>query len=262
MFGKVEAPQRLPSDYLADLERRGYTIMDGCLSAAMVVNVKANVQRVRERMLADPDTLEGLRQQINCTHDGMFEEPWRDLLARTPAIVRGATHPVALWLIRRFLGDELHFGHPPSFQITRPAKQLLDNLPIGGWHSDYPNPLSPQRPSHVNHLEYDQIAAGEDIDPATDPTFGPFQRMDREITEAGFPGWQDRKYRLGVQFNICVTDFTASNASTQFLLGTHQSDQHAPNELNVASTVAGVGIHKDVTQFEAPAGAALIYDSR
>ena len=27
-------------------------------------------------------------------------------------------------------------------------------------------------------------------------------------------------------------------------------------------TVAGVGIHKDVTQFEAPAGAALIYDSR
>ena len=29
-----------------------------------------------------------------------------------------------------------------------------------------------------------------------------------------------------------------------------------------APTVAGVGIYKDVTQFEAPAGAALIYDSR
>ena len=103
----------------------------------------ANVQRVRERMLADPDTTEGLRKQIKVTHDGMFEEPWRELLAHTPAIVRGATHPVALWLIRSFLGDEVHFGHPPSFQIMRPAKKLLDNLPIGGWHSDYPNPLPP-----------------------------------------------------------------------------------------------------------------------
>ena len=232
MFGKVEAPKRLPSEYLKDLENQGYTIMDGCLSAAAVLNVKANVQRLRERMLADTDTPEALRKQINFTHDGVFEY---ELLDQTPAIARGATHPVALWLIRSFLGDELHFGHPPSFQIMRPAKKLLDDQPIGGWHSDYPNPLSAQRPSHVNHLEYDQIAAGEDIDPATDPTFGPFQRMDREITEAGFPGWQDRKYRLGVQFNICVTDFTAHNASTQFLLGTHGSREHAPNELNSVS---------------------------
>ena len=87
----------------------------------------------------------------------------------------------------------------------------------------------------MNNLEYEKMEVGEDIDPAIDPTFGPFQRMDREITEAGFPGWQDRKYRLGGQFNICVTDFTANNASTQFLLGTHRSREHAPKELNSVS---------------------------
>lgn len=68
--------------------------------------------------------------------------------------------------------------------------------------------------------------------------------------------------RLGVQFNICVDDFRRDNGATQFLPGSHLAG-HGPDESwNRGGTRLGQGLHKDVEQMLAQAGAAILYDSR
>ena len=84
---------------------------------------------------------------------------------------------------------------------------------------------------------------GEEIDVSTAPEFEAYRRLDREIVEAGFPNWQERQYRLGVQFNICVSDFAAGNASTtgphlawaRFALETHGQPERAKRMLQLRS---------------------------
>ena len=104
---------------------------------------------------------------------------------------------------------------------------------------------------------------GEEIDVSTAPEFEAYRRLDREIVEAGYPNWQERQYRLGVQFNICVSDFTAGNASTMFVLNTHKLAEHTPDQVEINRQLEmGDGLFAGAIQFEAPAGAAIIYDSR
>ena len=71
-----------------------------------------------------------------------------------------------------------------------------------------------------------------------------------------------RQHRLGVQMNLCVTDFRADNAGTQYVVGSDKDPLAPHDELNAVPTEAGVGIFKDVAQWEAEAGCAIIYDSR
>jgi len=67
---------------------------------------------------------------------------------------------------------------------------------------------------------------------------------------------------FGVQFNFCIDDFRADNAGTQFVPGSHALCRRPPPEFNEGGTRMGEGVHKDVQQFQVPAGSALIYDSR
>ena len=72
-----------------------------------------------------------------------------------------------------------------------------------------------------------------------------------------------RQHRLGVQMNLCVTDFRADNAGTQYVVGSDKDPLAPHDELNAVPTEAGVGVFKDVApQWEAEAGCAIIYDSR
>ena len=66
-----------------------------------------------------------------------------------------------------------------------------------------------------------------------------------------------------MQFNICVSDFTAGNASTMFVLNTHKLAEHTPDQVEIKRQLeTGDGLFAGAIQFEAPAGAAIIYDSR
>lgn len=67
---------------------------------------------------------------------------------------------------------------------------------------------------------------------------------------------------LGVQFNICIDPFKKENGGTQYLPGSHHRRHWPPAEFNQGGTRMGVGLHKNVQQFEAPAGSAILYDSR
>lgn len=67
---------------------------------------------------------------------------------------------------------------------------------------------------------------------------------------------------FGVQYNVCLDEFRADNAATQFVPGSHRLCKGPPIEFNQGGTHMGEGQHRDVAQFCAPAGAGLIYDAR
>jgi ectoine hydroxylase-related dioxygenase (phytanoyl-CoA dioxygenase family) len=105
-------------------------------------------------------------------------------------------------------------------------------------------------------------------------TIKPADELKRQHPEAGWHSdypyhpdvlpeaeWPDDQV-LGVQFNVCVDRFEKTNAATQFAPGSHAIGSWPTDEFNAGGTRMGEGVHKDVSQMEAPAGAALIYDAR
>ena len=49
VFAARAAPDRLPSEYLAELQGRGWTVLDNVMSSAMLDNLHANIAARRER---------------------------------------------------------------------------------------------------------------------------------------------------------------------------------------------------------------------
>lgn len=76
---------------------------------------------------------------------------------------------------------------------------------------------------------------------------------------------------LGIQRNICVTDFTKANGATRFKLGSHSANVGPPKEWGIWTDYMQPG-HRakhglpysgpDVDTIEAPAGSILLYDTR
>ena len=92
-------------------------------------------------------------------------------------------------------------------------------------HADYPHPSTQTRP----HLHEEQPAKVE------------FAKR--------FPSEEaKRQHRLGVQMNLCVTDFRADNAGTQYVVGSDKDPLAPHDELNAVPTEAGVGVFKDVAR--------------
>lgn len=73
--------------------------------------------------------------------------------------------------------------------------------------------------------------------------------------------WRDETV-YGVQFNLCIDDFTLENGATQYVPGSHLACRWPPRAFNEGGTRMGVAPHDEVVQMVARAGAALIYDSR
>jgi hypothetical protein len=224
LFSARAAPARLPSAYLADLETQGWTVVENVMSPAMVSNLVANIDNVRE------NNAEG-----------------ESFLGMTPAVAQALMHPISLWLIESYLGvDDIHYCQCPGFSILRPAQKTGEHARVmpGGWHADYPYPLTSETEAHTSNLGPEE-----------------FEKLDASISPR-FPDWKRRKDRLGMQFNIALTDFTPETGATQFVLGSHELDTPPPTELNAVPTVAGVGPHQNVVQVPFAAGSGILYDSR
>lgn len=253
LFSAREAPARLPSAYLAELETQGWTVVENLMSPAMISNLVANVNIVREngsekeaRVKAAQDG-RPYTSNDNVIHTRRLMNKAESFLGMTPAVAQALMHPISLWLIQTYLGvDAIHYCQCPGISILRPAEKTGDNTRVmpGGWHADYPYPLTSETDAHTS-------------------TLGPeeFERLDASISPQ-FPDWKRRKARLGMQFNIALTDFTPQTGATQFVLGSHEFGDSPPTEINAVPTVAGVGPHQDVVQVSFGAGSGILYDSR
>jgi len=206
---RSDEPARPAAQYLAELRERGFTVLDNVIGADALERIRAATQQQVQAMSPSPPE-----------SDDRFGVP--DCTAWSIDICRAVVHPVALSIIRSYLGtEEIHFCHQPVMTILRPTVDLLGTYPDSGWHSDYPY----------------------------HPDVYPEDR------------WNDADI-YGVQFNICIDEFRPDNAATQYVPGSHLRQAFPPIKMNEGGTRVGVPPHENVHQMQAPAGAALIYDSR
>ena len=130
--------------------------------------------------------VDGLRR-VACTDQYADREPDRSRVAISQhvAVAQTAAEPISLWLIREYMGT------PDISMAHAPAMAVLTKddgkRPVQGWHSDYPYHWGLPAPGQV-----------------------PVQ-----------PGAS----RLGVQRNVCVSDFTKVRGATAFKLGSHAKNE-------------------------------------
>ncbi len=125
-FRIVEGPQQAPSRHLDELRSQGFTVVPHVMDDDAITRLKADIRRERVERYADESS-----------HDGTF---WmRDSLIWSVEVARAASHPVALWIMREYLGtEEIHFCHQPVITTVKPADLLAGTFPESGWHIDYP----------------------------------------------------------------------------------------------------------------------------
>ncbi len=178
------------------------------------------------------EIVDGLRR-VACTDQYAGLEPDRERVAISQhvAVAQTAAEPISLWLIREYMGT------PDISMAHSPAMAVLTKddgkRPVQGWHSDYPYHWGVPAPGQV-----------------------PVQ-----------PGVS----RLGVQRNVCVSDFTKAGGATAFKLGSHARNEGPPDDWGTAARYASRtyraehglpynGPEADIV--EAPGGSIILYDSR
>ena len=180
-----------------------------------------------------PEVLRGL-QQVACTDAYAEREPDRSQpqFNQHVALPRTAAEPVSLWLVRKYMRtDDIRFGHTPALIVLH---QDDGKRNVQGWHSDYPYHWGIRAPGKV-------------------------------------PQFTGPELVLGVQRNVCVSEFTKARGATLFKLGSHV-DNHAPPEVWGDATAhaqpgyrAAHGLPYDggaADVIEAPAGSIILYDAR
>ncbi len=183
-----------------------------------------------------PDIVEEL-ERVSCT--GRWEEGTYDRsispLNQTAAVAKIATEPVSLWLMRQYMEtQEIRLGHSPSFAIL-PKDDGKRN--VQGWHSDFPYLWGIAGSEVVNRI--------------------PVHKVDGLV--------------MGVQRNLCVSEFRKENGATCFKLGSHVRGEGPPVEWGNGNTTRQEGYREtkglpytgpDADVVEAPPGSYIVYDSR
>ena len=184
-----------------------------------------------------PDVVEEL-ERISCTGRWNHEtyDRSKGALVQSVAVAQAASEPVSLWVMRQYMQtNEIRLGHPPGFAILTPDDGERD---VQGWHSDFPYHWG--------------IFSTRGIGP--------------EIPRHNFP-----ELVMGVQRNLCVSEFRKENGATCFKLGSHVLGEGPPDEwgpghiyrepgYRAAHGLPYNGPEADVV--EAPGGSYILYDSR
>ena len=178
------------------------------------------------------EIVDGLRR-VACTdqYAGLDPDRKRVAISQHVAVAQTAAESVSLWLIREYMGT------PDISMAHSPAMAVLTRddgkRPVQGWHSDYPYHWGVPAPGQV-----------------------PVQ-----------PGAS----RLGVQRNVCVSDFTKVGGATAFKLGSHARNEGPPDDWGTATRYASRSYRAehglpyngpDADIVEAPGGSIILYDAR
>ena len=210
-FSVDHGPERLPSEYLCDLQDQGWVCLTNVLSPTIVEEL----------------------ERVACTDrfEGRKYDPSRPAICQNPAVAITAAEPISLWVIRQYMQiDDIRLSHAPAFAILTKDDGERN---VQGWHSDFP-------------YHWGVPAKG------------------RVPTPSG-------KTVLGVQRNVCVSDFTKIRGATIFKLGSHALDSPPPQEWGDATTHSQPGYRAEnglpyggpeADIIEAPGGSIILYDSR
>ncbi len=183
-----------------------------------------------------PDILEEL-ERVSCTGRWEAETYERRVppLNETAAVAKIITEPVSLWLMRQYMKThEIRLGHSPGFAILSPDD---GKRRVQGWHSDFPYLWGIAGSETVNRI--------------------PVHKVDGLV--------------MGVQRNLCVSEFRKENGATCFKLGSHTFGQGPPVEWINGNTSRQEGVREskglpytgpEADVVEAPAGSYIVYDSR
>ena len=178
------------------------------------------------------EIVDGLRR-VACTdqYAGLEPDRGRVAISQHVAVAQTAAEPISLWLIRQYMGTE------DIAMAHSPGMAVLTKddgeRPVQGWHSDFPYHWGIPAPGQV-----------------------PVQ-----------PGAS----RLGVQRNVCVSDFTKVGGATAFKLGSHARNEGPPDDWGTAARYASRSYRAehglpyngpDADIVEAPGGSIILYDAR
>jgi len=180
-----------------------------------------------------PSVVDGL-QQVGCVDAYAGREPVRQPpLAQHPAVTKVTVEPVSLWLTREYMRmRDIRLGHSPGISALPPDDGKRE---VQGWHTDFPYlwGTGDRIPVPAGDLAGDLV--------------------------------------LGMQRNVCVSDFTKVNGATLFKLGSHASNAPPPKEWGRSTQTYRKGNRAarglpyggpEADVIEAPAGSIVLYDAR
>jgi hypothetical protein len=182
-----------------------------------------------------PDVVKGLQRLGGVDgYEGAGEIPRERQLADGPALARATVEPVSLWLCRQYMRvADIKLGHPPGVTALTPDD---GERPVQGWHGDFPYMWGS-----------DRSAGAYRVPPGSD-----------ELV-------------LGIQRNICVSDFRLGNGATVFCLASYHAHAVPPAEWGRANQTGKAGHRAEhglpyggegTDVIEAPAGTIILYDAR
>ena len=107
-------PERLPSEYLAELREQGWVSLTYILSPSVIDDL----------------------QRIGCVDDYENEKPERVNPIVHPAMTKVTVEPISMWLMREYMQTrDVKLGHPPGVSaLTRDDGKRE----VQGWHTDFP----------------------------------------------------------------------------------------------------------------------------
>jgi ectoine hydroxylase-related dioxygenase (phytanoyl-CoA dioxygenase family) len=150
-------------------------------------------------------------------------------------VAKTAAEPVSLWLMRQYMQTyDIRLAHSPSFAVLSKDDGKRN---VQGWHSDYPYLWGIANNEGGNRI--------------------PTHKVDNLV--------------MGVQRNLCISEFCKENGATCFKLGTHTRGEGPPEDWGTGVTHRKPGYREanglpyngqDADVIEAPAGSYIIYDSR
>jgi hypothetical protein len=181
------------------------------------------------------DIVEGLQRLGGVDgYEGAGDVPRDRQLSADPALARATVEPVSLWLCRQYMRlADIKLGHPPGVTALTPDD---GERPVQGWHGDFPYMWGSDRSAGAYRVP---------------------------------PGVDDLV--LGIQRNICVSDFRLENGATVFCLASHRAHAVPPVEWGRANQTWKAGHRaehglpyggEDTDVIEAPAGTIILYDAR
>lgn len=176
-------------------------------------------------------------EKVSCTgrwSDRKYDKS-TSLLNQSAAVGRAGAEPVSLWLLRQYLQtNDIRFAHAPGIAVLSKDDGKRD---VQGWHSDFP------------YLWGITGRVGGDRVP---------------IHTSG-------DLVLGVQCNICISEFTRDNGATCFKLGSHTLNEGPPQNWGIGTDYSQPGYREEhglpyngpeADTIEAPAGSIILYDAR